>query len=116
MIVGLGAHRAHTPPEATRLSERAVARIVQGAARAAGLDGPFAGHSLRRGQITAAVKAGVPLDRIQAHARHRDLGTTLACVEARTARDNHPELVIGGTDPERIETDQRPGTLGTKDT
>ena len=115
VFVGLGPHRAHVPSEAMRLSERAVARIVQSAAQAAGLDGPFAGHSLRRGQITAAVEAGVPLDRIQAHARHRDLGTTLAYVGARTARDNHPGLVIGDTDLERVQADRPRGALGTED-
>lgn len=96
VFVGLGVHRESAPRDAARLSERAVARIVQAAARAAGLDGPFAGHSLRRGQITGAVEAGVALHRIQAHARHRDLGTTLAYVQTRDARDNHPRLVIGG--------------------
>ena len=115
VFVGLGAHRVHVPPGAARLSERAVARIVQGTAKAAGLDGPFAGHSLRRGQITSAVEAEVPLDRIQAHARHRDLGTTLAYVEARTARDNHPGLVIGDTDLERVEADRPPDALGIDD-
>ena len=103
VFVGLGAHRERVPPDPRRLSERAVARIVQAAAKAAALDGPFAGHSLRRGQITAAVEAGVALHRIQAHARHRDLGTTLAYVEARAARDNHPGLVIGGGAPELVD-------------
>ena len=57
-----------------RLSGRAVARIVQGAAAAVGLEAStFGGHSLRAGLATAAAKAGKSERAIMAHTGHRSV-------------------------------------------
>jgi integrase len=59
-----------------RIGPRAVSRLVQQRAIAAGLDGiPVTGHSLRAGHATTAAVNGAPIDRIAAQTRHRDLGT-----------------------------------------
>ena len=51
-----------------------VARMLRTRAVAAGLDGTrITAHSLRAGHATAAAMAGVPLDRIAAQTRHKDL-------------------------------------------
>jgi len=61
---------------ATRIGPRAVSRLVQARANAAGFDGiPVTGHSLRAGHATTAAVNGAPVDRIAAQTRHRDLGT-----------------------------------------
>ena len=55
-----------------RIGPRALSRLVQARANAAGFDGiPVTGHA-----TTAAVN-GAPIDRIAAQTRHRDLGTLL---------------------------------------
>lgn len=54
------------------LSGHVVARMLRARAEAAGLDGTrITAHSLRAGHATAL--AGVPLDRIAAQTRHKDL-------------------------------------------
>lgn len=69
-------YRRH--PTRERLGPRAISRTVQERADAAGFDGmPVSGHSLRAGHATMAAVNGVPLDRIAAQTRHRDLGTLL---------------------------------------
>ena len=51
-----------------------VARMLRARAEAAGLDGTrITAHSLRAGHATAAALADVPLDRIAAQTRHKDL-------------------------------------------
>jgi integrase len=61
-----------------RIGPRAVSRLVQERAIAAGFDGlPISGHSLRAGHATTAALNGAPIDRIAAQTRHRDLGTLL---------------------------------------
>jgi integrase len=63
---------------AERIGPRAVSRLVQGRAIAAGFDGlPVTGNSLRAGHATTAAVNGAPIDRIAAQTRHRDLGTLL---------------------------------------
>jgi len=50
------------------------ARMLRARAEAAGLDGTrITAHSMRAGHATAAALAGVPLDRIAAQTRHKDL-------------------------------------------
>jgi integrase len=57
------------------LGNHVVARMLRQRAVAAGLDGTrITAHSLRAGHATAAAMAGVPLDRIAAQTRHKDLG------------------------------------------
>jgi integrase len=56
------------------LSGHVVARMLRGRAEAAGLDGArITAHSLRARHATAAALAGVPLNRIAAQTRHKDL-------------------------------------------
>ncbi len=56
------------------LSGHVVARMLRSRAEAAGLDGTrITAHSLRAGHATAAAMAGVPLNRIAAQTRHKDL-------------------------------------------
>jgi integrase len=65
-------------PTSERIGPRAISRTVQERANAAGFDGmPVSGHSLRAGHATTAAVNGVPIDRIAAQTRHRDLGTLL---------------------------------------
>lgn len=52
---------------AGRLTAQAAAQVVERAAEAAGLEGQWSGHSLRRGFATAARKAGHDLVRIGRH-------------------------------------------------
>jgi integrase len=56
------------------LSAHVVARMLRARAVAAGLDGTrVTAHSLRAGHATTAALAGVPLHRIAAQTRHKDL-------------------------------------------
>ena len=65
-------------PTTERIGPRAISRTVQERAGAAGFDGiPVSGHSLRAGHATTAAVNGVPIDRVAAQTRHRDLGTLL---------------------------------------
>jgi integrase len=65
-------------PTVERIGPRAISRLVQQRANAAGLDGmPVTGHSLRAGHATTAAVNGASIDRIAAQTRHRDLGTLL---------------------------------------
>lgn len=67
----------------TRLGDRAVAEVVQRAARACGLDPElYAGHSLRSGLATSAAVAGVEERVIMAQTRH-----TSVAVVRRYIRD-----------------------------
>jgi integrase len=57
-----------------RVTGRLIARTVQGAQRAAGIeDRWFAGHSLRAGLVTSAAIAGKPMHAIQATTRHKNV-------------------------------------------
>ena len=59
---------------AERLSGHVPARMLRARAEAAGLDGTrITAHSLRAGHATTAALAGVPLNRIAAQTRHKDL-------------------------------------------
>ena len=54
------------------MSDRAVARLVQAVAKAAGYDPAlFGGHSLRAGFITSAARTGASIFKIQEISRHR---------------------------------------------
>ena len=84
VFVGLQAGRCREPG-VQRLSDRAVARVIQGAAKTAGLAGDFSGHSLRRGMVTDALEAGEPPHLVQRRARHRTIDSTLAYAEVEEA-------------------------------
>jgi integrase len=64
----------HGNMQSTRFSDRGVARVVQRAALAAGLDpADFAGHSLRAGLATSAAAAGISERAIMAQTGHKSL-------------------------------------------
>jgi integrase len=77
----------------TRLSDRMVADLVKEAADAAGFDPDrFAAHSLRRGFVTAATRAGKRLDRIMDQTFHEDVQTVRGYQHsARLFEDNAAE-------------------------
>jgi site-specific recombinase XerD len=73
-----------------RLSDHAVARVIQARARAAGLDpDKFAGHSLRAGFITAAARAGADAWKIQQVSRHKSIQALSGYVRDARLFDNH---------------------------
>lgn len=65
----------------TRLSDGAVARMVKRRAQQAGVDGDFAGHSLRSGFATEAYAQGTPEMAIMRHGRWRSTTVMRGYVE-----------------------------------
>ncbi len=59
------------------LSGKAVAAIVKDRARLAGLDGDFAGHSLRSGFVTEGARRGVALPALMAMTDHRSVASVI---------------------------------------
>lgn len=80
---------AHRRALSDRLGPQSVALIVQRRARAVGLDATqFAGHSLRAGFVTSAVRAGKGVPKIMEQTGHRSANTVMAYVrEADRWRD-----------------------------
>jgi integrase len=91
------AHRGTTTPEAPLfcriakggrvtgqgLCNRSVVRTIKLAAQRAGLDPSlYSGHSLRRGFMTAASKAGTSLAQLMRHSRHKQHEVALGYIEA----------------------------------
>jgi len=73
-----------------RLSDHAVARIVQARAAAAGLDPTrYAGHSLRAGFVTAAARAGADVWKIQQVSRHKSMQVLSGYVRDARLFDDH---------------------------
>lgn len=73
-----------------RLSDHAVARIVQARALAAGLDPVrYAGHSLRAGFVTAAARAGSDVWKIQQVSRHKSMQVLAGYVRDARLFDDH---------------------------
>lgn len=70
------------------LSPAAVAEIVQRRAARAGLDGDFAGHSLRSGFVTEGGRQGVALPAIMAMTEHRSVASVIGYFQAGGAQDN----------------------------
>ena len=77
-----------------RIDGRDVARILQRAAKDAGIDGDIGGHSLRAGFVTAAAKAGVSIDRIAAVSRHKSVPVLLGYVRRANVLEDAPQLAI----------------------
>jgi integrase len=71
----------HSRMRATRLTDRAVADMVKRRARAAGLDGVFAGHSLRAGFAAECYAVGTPELAIMRHGRWRSASVMQGYVE-----------------------------------
>ncbi|TXN50126.1 tyrosine-type recombinase/integrase [Methylobacterium sp. WL2] len=73
-----------------RLTDRAVADIIKGHCRAAGLDAAlFSGHSLRSGYVTTAAERGADLSRIMDQSGHRDPKTVLGYIRRANAFKGH---------------------------
>lgn len=66
-----------------RLSDRSIYNIVSDAAQRAGLPDDIGAHSLRHTGCTLAIEAGASLQQVQAHARHKNLETTMIYVHQR---------------------------------
>jgi len=91
----VGMSKAGRLPPA-RLSNRAVSRLVEQAARDAGIERPerFSGHSLRAGFATAAGEAGVDLARIMRQTRHTSADTALAYLRPADLWRNNPTRTV----------------------
>lgn len=70
------------------LSPGAVAAIVQRRAALAGIEGDFAGHSLRSGFITEGGRQGVALPALMAMTEHRSVASVIGYFQAGGAADN----------------------------
>ena len=83
-------------PTGLALSDKAVARLVKGAAGRAGLDPErYSGHSLRAGLATAAADAGAALPDLMRQTRHRSTQVALAYLRpADLWRNNVTERVF----------------------
>jgi integrase len=79
-----------------RLSDRAVALVVKRHAAALGLDErQYAGHSLRAGLTTSAIRAGVdPLD-VQRHTGHASLEMLRRYIRDATVFRGNPTAKVG---------------------
>ena len=64
------------------LSPAAIAEIVQRRAQRAGIEGNFAGHSLRSGFVTEAGRQGIALPAVMAMTEHRSVSSVLGYFQA----------------------------------
>ena len=79
-----------------RMSDRAVTRILQRAARMAGLDIPdLSGHSLRAGFATSAAQAGASERAIAQQTRHRSLTTLRRYIRRGTLFEENAASLLG---------------------
>jgi integrase len=75
----------------TALSDRSVARVVQRAAFAAGLDpSRYGGHSLRSGFMTTAAEKGRPLEAIMRQTGHKSERVARGYIQHATVFVNNP--------------------------
>lgn len=72
------------------LSDWSVATIIKQRCQAAGIEGDFSGHSLRRGAITTGAQDGFDLVSLKRFSRHRDYRVLEAYIEANEALTKHP--------------------------
>lgn len=80
------------------LSAAAVAEIVRKRARLAGLDGDWAGHSLRSGFITEAGRKNIPIGDVMAMTDHRKVDTVLAYYRAGHLEQNEVASLLDPDD------------------
>ncbi|AEA28807.1 integrase family protein (plasmid) [Pseudonocardia dioxanivorans CB1190] len=81
---------------ATRgLSDRAIAAIISDRARAAGLPGHWAGHSLRRGFATTAYRAGTAEIALMRHGRWRSPAAMRGYIDEGTVWTDNPSRTLG---------------------
>jgi hypothetical protein len=79
-----------------RLSDEALASVVKNAAERIGLDpAQYAGHSLRRGFMTAASAAGADLAPIMRQSRHRSVSIAMGYIEQGQIFSNPASKAIG---------------------
>jgi integrase len=79
-----------------RLSDEALAEVVKNAAKRIGLDpSQYAGHSLRRGFMTAASAAGADLAPIMRQSRHRSVSIAMGYIEQGQIFNNPASKAIG---------------------
>lgn len=72
------------------LSDWSVAKIIKQRCLAAGLEGDFSGHSLRRGAITTGAQDNYDLMALKRFSRHRDYRVLEAYIEDEQALTRHP--------------------------
>lgn len=72
-----------------RLSTRQLANVIKTAARKADIPGRYAGHSLRSGLVTAAVRAKKPLDAIRRQTGHSSMEMLMRYVRDEGIFDNN---------------------------
>lgn len=80
------------------ISPKAVAAIVQRRAQLAGLEGDFAGHSLRSGFITEGARQGVALPALMAMTDHRSVASVVGYFQAGGATDNPAARLLDDPD------------------
>ena len=66
-----------------RLTPHSIYRIVKLASQRAGLSDDIGAHTLRHTGCTLAIEAGASIQQVQAHARHKNLETTMIYVHQR---------------------------------
>ena len=71
-----------------RLAPSSINELVKERVRAAGIDRRVTAHSLRHTVTTLALAAGVPVQQVQRHLRHKDISTTLRYDRERDVRKN----------------------------
>jgi integrase len=79
----------------TRLGDRAVAQIIKRRAQHAGVDGDFAGHSLRAGFATEAYAHGTPELAIMRHGRWRSAAVMRGYVEEGSVWNDNAAQRLG---------------------
>jgi len=72
------------------LTPRSIARIIQARAKAAGYTPrEFAGHSLKRGALTAGMEAGAPAAQLKRLGRHKNFDVLGKYLEFGTLFESH---------------------------
>lgn len=79
------------------LSPAAVGEIVQRRARLAGLEGDFAGHSLRSGFVTEAGRQGIALGAVMAMTEHRAVSSVIGYFQSGSASVNPAARLLEDT-------------------
>lgn len=71
-----------------RLSATSIYTIVRRTAERAGIQGRIGAHTLRHTGCTLAIEAGATIQQVQAHARHKNLETTMIYIHQRDKLSN----------------------------
>lgn len=77
------------------MTSRAVSGIIKQRLVSAGFDSErLTAHSLRHTCVTLSLQAGIPLEEVRQHARHRSLQTTLTYSHALSAQNNRSSAAV----------------------